>query len=406
MTSSIRNIPLDIASERILSYLRTHNYDDCALYLNRLSSNTFRKILSNYLPIDTLLAQLPFSIEVFEIVYSKIFIYDPDIFPVRILKPEKIISKMISLFATSFIEKPVTTSSSTAQTKKEIVMDDERLLANLSSLLRIISYVQPILFKRLLHQKETIDECILFFEQSNSNTTSIYSALKKSPSTTSLTQKNLEETIRQELESTINCCQQALHSLDGKAVTARTLTSSHTTPVATRQNSSISTTHTTPSSFDDIQNRLFQHKAILNIIEPHLSRTKLYSVIDNLGNKVSIDKQILLAYSHIKIHEKQIPFGEPLLPLFKRFAFAYERIIQLWRHVTDSTLIDECTDDIIISNTTTKDVSGFCFERSRSQEPRPCRNRYDTELLLYKDDMAFKNEPMDENTPSGDIDYD
>ncbi|CAM2706217.1 unnamed protein product [Rotaria socialis] len=31
---------------------------------------------------------------------------------------------------------------------------------------------------------------------------------------------------------------------------------------------------------------------------------------------------------------------------------------------------------------------------------------HDTELLLYKDDMAFKNEPMDENTPSGDIDYD
>ncbi|CAF4161872.1 unnamed protein product, partial [Rotaria magnacalcarata] len=63
--------------------------------------------------------------------------------------------------------------------------------------------------------------------------------------------KNLEETIRQELESTINCCQQALHSLDGKATTARTLTSSHTTPIATRKTSSISTTHTTPSSFDD-----------------------------------------------------------------------------------------------------------------------------------------------------------
>ncbi|CAF4617358.1 unnamed protein product, partial [Rotaria magnacalcarata] len=56
---------------------------------------------------------------------------------------------MISLFATSFIEKSITTSVSTAQTKQEIVMDDERLLTNLSSLLRIISYVQPILFKRL-----------------------------------------------------------------------------------------------------------------------------------------------------------------------------------------------------------------------------------------------------------------
>ena len=38
-----------------------------------------------------------------------------------------------------------------------------------------------------------------------------------------------------------------------------------------------------------------------------------------------MDKQILLAYAHIKAHEKQLPLAEPLLPLFKRFAFAYER---------------------------------------------------------------------------------
>jgi hypothetical protein len=92
-----------------------------------------------------------------------------------------------------------------------------------------------------------------------------------------------------------------------------------------RKHPSIATIHT-PSSLDDIQDRLFQHKSILNLVEPYLSRTKLYTVIDNLGQKVSIDKQILLAYSHIKTHEKQIALGEPLLPLFKRFAFAYERM--------------------------------------------------------------------------------
>ncbi|CAF1153523.1 unnamed protein product [Rotaria sordida] len=398
MMSSIRNVPIDIASTRILHFLRTHNYDDCAIYINRLNSNTFRKILSNHLSIDILLAQLPFSIEVFEVIYSKIFIYDPDIFPIRILKPEKIISKMISLFASTFIEKSITTpiaarssssSSSLISKTKDIGMDDERLLTNLSSILRIISYVQPILFKRLLHQKETIDECILYFEQYYSNTTNIY-PLKKSSSTSSLIQKNLEGTIRQELESTIVCCQQALHNLETKSTTSKTLTSTYSTPITTRKRSSISTTHTS-NSFDDIQNRLYQHKALLNLIEPYLSRTKLHAVMDNLGYKVSIDKQILLAYSHIKSHEKQLPSGEPLLPLFKRFAFAYERIIQLWRRVTDSTLIDECTDDIIINNISATDSSGFYFERSRSQEPRPCRNRYDTDLLLYKDDMAFKN---------------
>jgi hypothetical protein len=197
-------------------------------------------------------------------------------------------------------------------------IDDERLLTNFSSILRIISYVQPILFKRLLRQKETINECISYFEQRHSNTTN--------SSTASFVQKNLEDTIRHELESTISCCQQAIHRLETKPITIRTsLSSIHSTPTTTRKHSTISTIHP-PSSFDDIQNRLFQHKAILNLVEPYLSRTKLNLVMENLGYKVSIDKQILLAYANIKIHEKQIPIGEPLLPLFKRFAFAYERM--------------------------------------------------------------------------------
>jgi hypothetical protein len=113
------------------------------------------------------------------------------------------------------------------------------------------------------------------------------------------------------------------------------LSSAHSTPATTKKHhpihtstsaiSSITTTSTI-NSLDEIQKRLYQHKAILNLVEPYLSRTKLSTVINNLTYKVSIDKQILLAYAHIKTHEKQIPFGEPLLPLFKRFAFAYERI--------------------------------------------------------------------------------
>ena len=108
----------------------------------------------------------------------------------------------------------------------------------------------------------------------------------------------------------------------------------HSTPVAPRKQLSIYSSTSAispaiiapnPNSLDDVQNRLYQHKAILNLVEPYLSQTKLYSIVNNLGYKVSIDKQILLAYSNIKIHEKQIPPNEPLLPLFKRFAFAYER---------------------------------------------------------------------------------
>lgn len=46
-------------------------------------------------------------------------------------------------------------------------------------------------------------------------------------------------------------------------------------------------------------------------------------------------------------------------------------IIQLWRRVTDSALIDECTDDIVIDDTTVKganNAGGVCFERARSRK--------------------------------------
>ena len=320
--SSTRNAPVEQASARILQYLRIHNYDDCALYINRLNSSTFRKILTNDLSVDNLLTQLPFSIEIFEVIYSKIFILDPDVFPVQILKPERLISRMISVFSVSKIDQA-----------KEKMIQDERILSNLASILRVISYVQPILFKRILRQKETIDQCIVYFEQRHSNV-GVSNTL---PRSSSLTQINLEDSMRHELESTITCCQQALEKLSSKSSTIvmpSTPSSTVSTPLNTKRHtsmpkslSSISSigSITTINSFDDIQNRLYQHKALLNLIEPYLSRTKLHSMMNNLGFKVSMDKQILLAYAHIKTHEKQIPMGEPLLPLFKRFAFAYER---------------------------------------------------------------------------------
>lgn len=329
MSTSIRHAPVDQASTRIVQYLRAHNYDDCAIYINRLNSTTFRQILmNNDLSIDTLLNQLPFAIEVVEVIYSKIFILDPDTFPIRILKPERLISKMISIFSLYPSEK--------SSSPSPVPMDDERIRSNLASILRIISYVQPVLFKRLLRQKETIDQCILYFEQRQSSlspSTTKSSTLRKS---SSILQINLEDSLRQELESTIVGCQQALQKLSSKPSTSLLSThpsSTHSTPVMSKKHQtmhkSISIqspiTNTSHNSLDEVQNRLYQHKAMLNLIEPYLSRSKLYAMINSLAYKVSMDKQILLAYAHIKTHEKQIPFGEPLLPLFKRFAFAYER---------------------------------------------------------------------------------
>lgn len=335
--ASTRNASVDVASSRISHYLRTHNYDDCAVYINRLNSSTFRRILHSDFSFDSLFAQLPFSIEVFEVIYSKVFISSSDAFPTRSLKPEQLLSRMISVFAatasSSFIE-PSSSSPSIPLKVRDSSVENERFVSNLGSVLRIISYVQPILFKRLLRQKQIIDECILYFEQ-RPITVSSTSTL---PRSISLLHLNVEDTLRHELQTTITCCQQALHKLGTKPIAVTMPApplSAHSTPITPRKQLAIYsstsaiapalTIAANPNSLDDVQRRLYQHKAILNLIEPYMSQTKLYNILHGLGDKVSIDKQILLAYSNIKIHEKQIPPNEPLLPLFKRFAFAYER---------------------------------------------------------------------------------
>lgn len=275
-----RHIARDAASNTLLTYLQRHNYGHCALFIHRLNPSTFRQILQTDLPMDLLFAQLPFSIELIQVIYSKSFIFDPEKFPLKFLKPERFLSAMISLFA-----------SSIHPSKTDIGIDQEELKKNLSMILRIISYVQPVLFKRLLRQREVIDQCILYFERTRSNESSI---------------KNVEDHLRQELELSITACQQALHRFESPRLKRRFSAASN-------------------NSFEEIQTRLYEHQSMLNLVEPSLSKTKLFALLDDLNEKVTMDKQILLAYSHIKTHEKQLPANEPLLPLFKRFALAYER---------------------------------------------------------------------------------
>ena len=200
---------------------------------------------------------------------------------------------MVSLFASSIIE-------------------DERLTKNLSIILRIISDVQPILFKRLVRQRDILDQCILYFERNRSTDSSM--------------SKKIEENLRNELEATIVCCQQALSRLGSSTGTINNIT----TPKLQRKRSSVVSlsSQSQPNSFEDIQNRLYQNQSVMNLIEPYLSKTKLFLLIDHLSDKVTMDKQMLLAYSHVKSHEKQLAANEPLLPLFKRFASSFERKIE------------------------------------------------------------------------------
>lgn len=82
---SVRNIDADLAASKLNELFHLHRYDDCVLFVNRLSPLALLHLLPN-LPIDAYLARLPYTIELFESLYAKVFIHDPEHFPDRTLQ--------------------------------------------------------------------------------------------------------------------------------------------------------------------------------------------------------------------------------------------------------------------------------------------------------------------------------
>lgn len=141
----------DLAANKLNELFHLHRYEDCVLFLNRLSHSTIRLVISQ-ISIDMYLSRLPYTIEIFEAMYAKIFIIDPDNFPTRNLQPERLIDKMVSYF-----------SLLSDQSGMEPI-DGARLLDSFENVIRVISYVQPNLYSRLLYFKYAIDKGLLRFE--------------------------------------------------------------------------------------------------------------------------------------------------------------------------------------------------------------------------------------------------
>ena len=98
---SLRNIDVDTAIGHLNELFYLHKYDECVLFLNRLN-HAIIKYLVKSIPIDIYLSRLPYTIEIFDVLYSKMFISEPDTFPTRYLAPELLIDKMVC-FAAFFL---------------------------------------------------------------------------------------------------------------------------------------------------------------------------------------------------------------------------------------------------------------------------------------------------------------
>lgn len=433
---SIRNMDVDIAVTHLNELFFLHKYDECVLFLNRLNHQTI-KILVKQLSIDVYLSRLPYTIEIFDALYSKLFIIEPDNFPIRYLLPERLIDKMILYF--SLLDN---------QMKLEPI-DGFKIINSFENCIRIITYVQPNLYSRLLYFKYTIDKCLIKLEQrdflqlnsilniltpvtlttssssaavtsttpmqtasivslsnivnkktkkdilkelhynnNNGNEISNGNGITNQRTTTHLNNAlirlratNLElcDCLKHELLKTIHNCTKASDKLNNyvkniktqklfkdafyylkqqeqqqkkqqnskkKEVESKNKGDKQANKQQQQQSEETQIGLSSESKKaiccqDYIQNRLFLNKSLINTIEIFINEIKLNKIIENLNEKINIDKEILLVYSHIKREEKYLNTYEPLQPLFRRYSLGYERVIQIWRK--------KCYGDTIVS---------------------------------------------------------
>jgi hypothetical protein len=164
---SIRNMDADMASNKLNELFHLHRYEDCVLFINRLSHLTVKIVISQ-ISIDVFLARLPYTIGIFEAFYAKLFIMDPENFPTRTLQPDRLLDKMIVYF--SLMSNNLQTNDNdplmNAQTLPPIEpIDGLKMLESFENCIRIISYIQPNLYSRLLYFKYAIDKGILRLER-------------------------------------------------------------------------------------------------------------------------------------------------------------------------------------------------------------------------------------------------
>lgn len=275
-------------------------------------------------------------------------------------------------------------------------IDGFKLINSFENCIRIITYVQPNLYSRLLYFKHAIDNCLvkldqrdflhlnsvlnliaprfnhILLSQSSNNKKLTEKKKKKNPQNLDSKNANLKNAIvvlnasnielcsnlKQEISKTVTFCNQTSEKLDGYIKNIKNQKLFKDASALLKKSANLKESKSVDNENDNdnnqlkidticcqdfISHRIFLNKSLLNTIETSINEIKLNKIVENLDEKIKMDKEILLIYSHIKREEKYLNSYEPLQPLFRRYSLGYERVIQIWRKKC-------CGDNLIIMN--------------------------------------------------------
>ncbi|XP_070539796.1 uncharacterized protein [Ptychodera flava] len=296
------------ALRQIVLLLEKRKFNDCSQLINQLNQITLKTITPE-MPIDMFISEIPSSLIVLESLFSKLFIADPDNFPVMTLKVETLLLRIVQYMARQ--EDPHNPNYHRVGSS----------LKAITSILRIIAYVDPELMKVLKNKKTMMENVVE--GMGDHGLVSLDSSLM-----------TLHDALKLEFEKNIVAYKAALVKLEE-------LSLSHPKPMTIRNISTASARIAAPSHHklmkinqDQIQVRLYKNKALLNVVEPSM-RSELPKLLENLQQCIENDKSALLTFGQLRKEIKTLPQDVRVAPVIAQYLRGLNKVLELFDQVSE-----------------------------------------------------------------------
>ncbi|XP_015924662.1 uncharacterized protein [Parasteatoda tepidariorum] len=311
---TISDISPTVAVRRVVLLYENQQYREAANFINRLHTSIFKSIVDD-LPMDEFVEGLPQSLPILEALYAKVFLSDGLNFPMRLLRPERVIMQMAKLLSHRDL------IDFTVDAPNPIILSCKKLI-------KMIVLSEPRLKKQMIGRKRALEKAVEGIGQHGLVGTSDKILM------------NLHEALKVELERAIHQYKIAVQKLD-------CLTSKHTKslsygPAPTKAS------HQRQLSLrqDEIQERLIKNKSLLNVIEPTLTDHSLGLLLKILRKRVEIDKDIIFQFTQLKKEVKDVNPNAVVAPILMKFSKGCSRVLELMKELGDDGDEDTSSSDI------------------------------------------------------------
>ncbi len=315
--SSAQDASPGLILRKITTLFENRHFEDCENTIKKLTPAALKSI-QPLLKVDVFLSAIPESLGILEVIYGRYFLIDPDGFPSKILKPDKLLMKIIH-WISGFDDGIVPNNSSYEEDK----------LPTLRNLVRITSSVSPTTYHKLCARQKILDKCVEGLGRHGLVDTSESKLL------------NLHDALKIEFSTMINQLRGIVQKLEELSLVQRTPVMRSVVEGPAPTNASHQ--RLVQLNLPEVQERLIKNKSLLNVVQPAMSNSYLQNLLQILDQRIQIDKEVLFHFTELRKDIPDIPANSNIAPVLQKYSRAFLRVIKIFE---ETDVNPECNGSV------------------------------------------------------------